>query len=187
MQRRCGHHDGKDRPRRIRQCAKTDCRNGKAGDQSLGAGRIDDGASRHLADQTDYAPDRQHQTDLGLGPLLGREVNRDERSESGLHICQKEDEPVEAARALARGSCRRFDHHQLSYPRRTTIAAVARPVFLSSIRSIESDELANSMITRCSIDQTAVASDCRLRQAPRWADPPCIRAPPLPDPWSIRA
>src|SRR5207248_1717080 len=124
-----------------------DCRDGETGDQSLGAGRIDDGASRHLTDQPDYAADRQHQADLGLGPLLRREVNRDERSESGLHICQKEDEPVEAARALARGSCRRFVHHRLSYPSRNTIAAVARAL-LSSIRSVESDKLANSMIMR---------------------------------------
>ncbi len=70
--------------------------------QPFGAGGIDDRAAGHLPDQADDAADRQHKADLDLGPFLGRQVNRDEGPEPGLHIGEKEDEPVEAAQALAR-------------------------------------------------------------------------------------
>ena len=86
----------------VTERADADGRDRKARDQPFGAGGIDDGAAGHLPDQADDAADRQHETDLDLGPFLRREVNRDEWTEAGLHIRQKEDEPVEAAQALAR-------------------------------------------------------------------------------------
>jgi hypothetical protein len=39
---------------------------------------------------------------LGLGPFFRRQINRNKWTETGLHIGQKENEPVEAAQALAR-------------------------------------------------------------------------------------
>ena len=107
MQRRGRHHHRKDRPRRIGERADADRRDRKARHQPFGAGRIDDRSAGHLPDQSDDAADRQHKTDLDLGPFLRRQIDRNERTESGLHIREKEDEPVETAQALARGSwCR---------------------------------------------------------------------------------
>ena len=88
---------------RIGERADADGRDRKARHQPLGAGGIDDGAAGHLADQADDAADRQHEADLDLGPFLRRQIDRDERPEAGLHVGEKEDEPVEAALALARG------------------------------------------------------------------------------------
>ena len=104
VQGRGGHHHRKDRPRRISERADADGRNRKARHQPFGARGIDDGAARHLSDQADDAADRQHKADLDLGPFLRRQIDRDERPEPGLHIGEKEDEPVEAAQALARRS-----------------------------------------------------------------------------------
>ena len=44
-----------------------------------------------------------------LGPFLRGEIDGDERAEAGLHVGEKEDEPVEAAQALASrdAACRR--------------------------------------------------------------------------------
>jgi hypothetical protein len=60
-----------------------------------------------LSDQRDEAADGKHKTDLDLGPFLRCQVNRDEWTESGLHIREKKDEPIKSAQALARGSSRR--------------------------------------------------------------------------------
>ncbi|MET4839520.1 hypothetical protein ABIF62_000015 [Bradyrhizobium japonicum] len=102
MQRGRGHHHGEDRHRRVGQRAKADGRDRKGGDQPLGLCGIDDRATRHLPDQRDDAADRQHEADLDLRPFLRREVDRDEGAEPGLHVGEEEDEPVEAAQALAR-------------------------------------------------------------------------------------
>src|SRR6202022_1252186 len=90
----------KDRPRRISQRAHADRSRRKAGARGARAGGIDDGAAGHLPDQSDHAADRQHKTDLDLRPLLRRQINRDEWTETGLNIREKEKKPVEAAQAL---------------------------------------------------------------------------------------
>jgi hypothetical protein len=113
VQRRSRYDYRKDRPRRISKRAYADRRNREAGHQPLGASGIDDGSAGHLPDQADQAADRQHKTDLDLGPFLRRQIDRNEWTEPGLHVCQKEDEPVEAAQALARWSCRRLTRHRL--------------------------------------------------------------------------
>src|SRR3979409_1919700 len=70
----------------------------------------------------------------------------------------------------------------------TLLLPTDRPRRSPSIRSIEWDELANSIFVRLLVtDQTGVASGCPLRPAPRSAYPPCIRALRSPDPWSVRA
>ena len=72
-------------------------------DDPLGTHRVDQRAARYLAQQRDQAGDRQHQADLDLRPFLRRQVDGDERTEAGLHVGDKEDEPVEPLQALPRG------------------------------------------------------------------------------------
>jgi len=69
VQRRSGRNYRKDRPCGISQRTCADRRHREAGHQSLGAGGIDDGSARHLSNQRDETADRQHKTDLDLGPL----------------------------------------------------------------------------------------------------------------------
>jgi len=62
---------------------------------------------------------------------LGRQIDRDEGAESGLHIGQKKDEPVEAAQALERRiGCR---------PRRQwrNSIVMARPPAVITVGSID--------------------------------------------------
>ena len=86
MQGRGREHDGKDRPYRVSERAHADGRHREARDQPLGAGGVDEGAARHLPHQADDAADRQHETDVDLGPFLRGEIDRDERTEAGLHV-----------------------------------------------------------------------------------------------------
>jgi hypothetical protein len=113
----CGH-DGKNRPHRIGKRAGADGRDRKAGHQPLGTGSVDDRSAGHLPEQGDDAADRQHKADLDLGPFLGGQIDRNERPEAGLHVGQKENEPVEAALAFARGRRRRAWPRRLEYERR---------------------------------------------------------------------
>ena len=94
---------GKIGKQRIGKRRRRDHRQRDAGDQTLATAPIDDGAARHLADQRDDAADRQHEADIGLRPFLRRQVDRDERAESGLHVGDEEHEPVEPAQAARRG------------------------------------------------------------------------------------
>jgi len=135
VQRRRRHDDRKDRPGRIGKRAHADRRDRKAGHQPLGTGGIDDRAAGHLPEQPDHAADRQHQADLDLSPFLRRQVDRDERTESGLHICEEENEPVETALALARGSCRGLALHRFRYPCGNTFAA-DRPLTVVTINPV---------------------------------------------------
>jgi hypothetical protein len=61
---------GKQRQQRIRHGSGSDPAQREGGDQPLRARRIDQRAARHLADQRDDAAEREHQPDVGLGPLL---------------------------------------------------------------------------------------------------------------------
>ena len=90
---------GKDRQRRIGQRADANRDDGDAGDQPFRARGVDHGAARHLADQRDEAGRRKHEADVDLRPLLRREIDRHERTETGLHVGDEEDEPIEAAQA----------------------------------------------------------------------------------------
>jgi len=97
MQGRRGYDDREDRPGGIGERAGADRRHREARHQPFGACGIDDGAAGHLPDQADQPADRQHKTDFDLGPFLRGQIDRDEWSEPGLYVGQKEDEPVEAA------------------------------------------------------------------------------------------
>jgi hypothetical protein len=100
MQGGSGYDHRKDRPCGIRERTGADGRHRKACHQPFGARCIDDGAAGHLPDQADQSADRQHKADFDLGPFLRRQIDSNEWPEAGLHIRQKEDEPVEAAQAL---------------------------------------------------------------------------------------
>ena len=117
MQGRGDRHHRKNRQGCVSERGTADGRDREPRDQPFRAGCIDDGATRHLSDQADHAADREHQADLRLGPFFRGEVDRDERAEAGLHVGEKEDEPVEAAQALLRrmrlvaGGTRRKRHN----------------------------------------------------------------------------
>ena len=102
MQNRRHRHHRKDRPQRISQRAAADGRDRQTSHQPFGARGVDDGAARHLPEQADDAGDRQYETDLDLRPFLRGQIDRHEGTETGLHIGEKEDKPVEAALTFAR-------------------------------------------------------------------------------------
>jgi hypothetical protein len=54
-----------------------------------------------LSEERHDATHREYQADFDLGPLLGGQIDRDERTESGLDVGEKEDEPIKPAAALA--------------------------------------------------------------------------------------
>src|SRR5262249_57945517 len=79
-----------------------DHRDRDGGDETFGAYRVDQRAARHLSGQRNRAADRQHDTDVDLGPGGRGEIVVDERTEARLHVGDEEDEPVEPAQARAR-------------------------------------------------------------------------------------
>src|SRR5439155_17762943 len=67
---------------------------------------IDDGTSGHLQRQSGKAAGGENEADVDLRPSLRREIDGDERAESGLHVGDAECEPIEAAQAAAGGGDR---------------------------------------------------------------------------------
>src|SRR6202042_3959272 len=61
----------------------------------------------HLAEESHDAANREPRADFDLRPFLRRQIDRNERTETGLHIRQKKDEPVETAKAASRRHGRR--------------------------------------------------------------------------------
>ena len=59
--------------------------------------RVDQRASRHLADQGRDGPEAERDPDLAVRPLVGGQVDGDERSEAGLHVGDEEIHHVERA------------------------------------------------------------------------------------------
>ena len=80
-----------------------------------GAHGIDQRARGQLTGQRRDAAGAENESDIALRPRLRCEIDRDERTESGLDVGEKEDEPVEPARTPARGfrphlaRCRRHE------------------------------------------------------------------------------
>ena len=114
MEHRSAQDRDVDRPQRERERARADQRDRNRGHEALRARRIDDRTARHLSEQADQAPDREHEADIDLGPRHRREIDRDERPETSLHIGDEEHEPVEAV--LAR--LRRMRRLAVARPRR---------------------------------------------------------------------
>jgi hypothetical protein len=98
-----GHHDHQERgPDRKRKRAQANRRHREHGDQPRRAHRIDQRAAGHLAGERHEPARGQNQPDIELGPSLRGQIDRDERTETGLDVGEKEGEPVEAARACPR-------------------------------------------------------------------------------------
>jgi hypothetical protein len=107
---------------RISQRRRPDRCDGQACHYSFGTGGIDDGSAGHLPDQADDAADREHKADLDLGPFLRGQIDRHEWPETGLHVGQKEDEPIEPVLAFARRLWRRVGRRRFRYRWRKLVA-----------------------------------------------------------------
>jgi hypothetical protein len=94
MQDRARQYDWENRQRCVGKSADADGDDGDTGDETLRACRIDQRAARHLAEQCDQPGRRKHKADIELRPVLRGEIDGDERAEAGLHIGNKENEPV---------------------------------------------------------------------------------------------
>jgi hypothetical protein len=84
-----------------------------------------------LSDQGDETGGGEHKSDIDLRPFLRGEKDRDERPETGLHVGDKENEPVEAAQAARRRRQRWFAAVRLRAGRRRGL--VRDPAALISI------------------------------------------------------
>src|SRR4029077_580271 len=96
-------HDGKDGHQGECQGAHADEDKGHRGDAPLRARRVHQGSARYLPDECDEPPDREHETDVHLGPFIGSEVDGDERAKARLNVGNEEGEPIEPAQTFARG------------------------------------------------------------------------------------
>jgi hypothetical protein len=72
-----------------------------AGSKACGADCVDKCPAGHLTGQRHQATSGKDQADVDLRPRMRRQVDRDERTKSGLDIGKKEAEPVEPARTRA--------------------------------------------------------------------------------------
>jgi hypothetical protein len=97
----CCDHNDKDWPQSQYKGANTDADDRQGGRTSNRANGIDDRPAGHLSDQANQTPDRENKTDIGQRPLLRRQVDRDERAKTGLHVRHEENEPIESAKAGA--------------------------------------------------------------------------------------
>ena len=102
MQDRREQHGCKDREGRIGQRRDGNRDDGDAGNKAFGSGGVNQPAAGHLPGQRDKPGYRQNQTDIGLCPFLCSQIDREERSKSGLDVGDAEDEPVETAKAALR-------------------------------------------------------------------------------------
>jgi hypothetical protein len=97
-----GRQDHREyRPGRIAERADADRCDRETRHQPFGAGEIDQGSARHLPHQSDQACRRQNQADVDLRPFLLGQIDRNERTEAGLHIGHEKDEPIKAAQRPA--------------------------------------------------------------------------------------
>jgi hypothetical protein len=85
-----------------------------------------------LPEQANDTADRQHEADLDLRPLLRGQIDRNERTEAGLNVGEKEDEPVEATLAFARrlllAARRGRQRHDIALPGGSPVATVINPI-----------------------------------------------------------
>ena len=111
-------HDRKNRIDGIGERAQADHGDGNAGDQPFGLGCIHQRSARHLRDQRDESGRGENKTDVDLRPFLRRQINRDERPETRLHVGDEEDEPIEPAQGARGGRGWRFAFSQRPVQRR---------------------------------------------------------------------
>ena len=101
-------HHRENRQRGVGQRAEADRADRNPGDQPFGARRVDQRAARHLRDERHETGRGENKADIDLRPFLGGEEYRDEGAETGLHVGDEEDEPIEAAQAAPRRRQRRL-------------------------------------------------------------------------------
>jgi hypothetical protein len=98
-----GCHDHQESgPDRKRKRAQANRRHRQYGNQPRRAHRIDQRAPGHLAGERHEPAGGQNQPDIKLGPSVRGQIDRNERTETGLDVGEKKGEPVEAARASSR-------------------------------------------------------------------------------------
>ncbi len=109
----------------------------------------------------DETADRQHKADLDLGPLLRRQIDRDERTETGLHVREKKDEPVEATQALPRRRWRRRRPARRRFRRPHWIAVTADRPWVNPV-----DQFSGRAREQAASPKCQGLNGCRLPDAP---------------------
>jgi hypothetical protein len=96
-------HDDQERgPDRKRKRAQANRRHREHGNQARRAHRINQRAPGHLAGERHQPTGRQNQPDIELRPRVRGQIDRNERTETGLDVGKEKGEPVKAARACPR-------------------------------------------------------------------------------------
>jgi len=82
-----------------------------------------------VAEESVQAARRQDQADIELRPLMRGQIDRDERTKSGLDVRKEEREPVETARTCLRRRtrCRGRRLLQCRQRRKTDVGATVEP------------------------------------------------------------
>jgi hypothetical protein len=96
-------HDDQERgPDRKRKRAQANRRHREHGNQARRAHRINQRAPGHLAGERHQPTGRQNQPDIELRPRVRGQIDRNERTETGLDVGKEKGEPVKPARACPR-------------------------------------------------------------------------------------
>jgi hypothetical protein len=110
-----GHGQNENGPRGDGKGADSDCDQTEGDNPPQGFRGVHDRPGRNLPQQSDEAAHGHEQPDINLRPFLGREENRDKRTESGLDVGDKEDQPIKTAARLSRA---------IAYPHRCDVVPV---------------------------------------------------------------
>jgi hypothetical protein len=98
----CPHYDCETRPERKRKGARANRHDRNAREEFRRTHGIHQSAARHLRRQGNEAPRRENKADVELRPLMRGEIDRDEWLKAGLHVGEKESEPIQPASAHSR-------------------------------------------------------------------------------------
>jgi hypothetical protein len=97
-------HNAEGRPQCQQQSTSADAGDSEHNQRALGGDTINQRAGRNLKRKRCQRSDREDQDDVELRPSNGSQINSDKRAPTGLDLCHEEGKPIEAAKALARGS-----------------------------------------------------------------------------------
>ncbi len=123
-------HDHREtRPERECKRAQTDRRHSECRNQPRRAYGIDQRAAGQLAGQGDKAARGQDQADIELRPLMGSQIDCNERTKTGLNVRKEEGEPVKTARTRPRRRTRCCGRRllQCRQRRKTDVGAAVEP------------------------------------------------------------
>ena len=125
-----GSHDHREtRPDRERKRAQTNRRDREPRNQTIRAYGIDERAAGHLAGQGDKSARGQDQADVELRPLVGGQIDRNERAQPSLNVGKEEGEPVKTTRTRVRRRTRCCGRRllQCHQRRKTDVGAAVEP------------------------------------------------------------